>query len=413
MISYKEALTRLSRSKLSIKSERILSINSLNRICSENVYSQFNYPAADNTALDGFAINSNESNKSSKSNTIKLKILKTLAAGKNPNIKKITKFSCIEVMTGAIIKKPFNTIIPYEESKVIKKNKIKYLLIDRKIKKFNNLRFAGSDFKKGHLVLKKGEIIKASDILVLKTLGVKNIKVKKKIKIVFFATGNEITNNQIIPYWKVRNSNGSYIKAFSKILPLDIKEKTILRDNDEKKFLKELNKNIKHKVDIVITIGAVSAGKYDYVPQIIKKFNGRGYFRGAKIRPGKPILFSKIKSRTAFFGLPGNPVSTAACFRFFVLPFIFNSLEYLADDPIKAKLKNRFEKKKNYTRFIKGKLIISKKGYAEFQVFKGQESYKIKPLANSNVWGQFNSNQGIFKKGDLINCHTTFGVNFF
>tara|TARA_B100002052_G_C15856605_1_gene587846 strand:+ start:110 stop:1351 length:1242 start_codon:yes stop_codon:yes gene_type:complete len=412
MISYKEALTKLSRSKLSIRSEKILSKDSLNRICSENVYSPFNYPAADNTALDGFAINSNESNKSNKKNTTKLKILKMLAAGNNPNIKKITKFSCIEVMTGAIIKKPFNTIIPYEKSKVVEKNKIKYLLIDRKIKKFNNLRFAGSDFKKGQLVLKKGEIIKASDILVLKTLGIKNIKVKKKIKIVFFATGNEITNNQIIPYWKVRNSNGSYIKAFSKILPLDIKEKAILRDNDEKRFLKELNKNIKHKVDIVITIGAVSEGKYDYVPQIIKKFNGRGYFRGAKIRPGKPILFSKIKSKTAFFGLPGNPVSTAACFRFFVLPFIFNSLEYLADDPIKAKLKNRFEKKKNFTRFIKGKLIISKKGHAEFQVFKGQESYKIKPLANSNVWGQFNSNQKIFKKGDLINCHTTFGINF-
>jgi len=413
MISYKEALRKLSRSKLSIRSEKILSKDSLNRICSENVYSRFNYPAADNTALDGFAINSNESNKSSKRNTIKLKILKTLSAGNNPNIKKITKFSCIEVMTGAIIKKPFNTIIPYEKSKVVEKNKIKYLLIDKKIKKFHNLRFAGSDFKKGQLVLKKGDIIKASDILVLKTLGIKNIKVKKKIKIVFFATGNEITNNQIIPYWKVRNSNGSYIKVFSKILPLDIKEKAILRDNDEKKFLKELNINIKNKVDIVITIGAVSAGKYDYVPQIIKKFNGRGYFRGAKIRPGKPILFSKIKSRTAFFGLPGNPVSTAACFRFFVLPFIFNSLEYHADAPIKAKLKNRFEKKKNFTRFIKGKLIISKKGHAEFQVFKGQESYKIKPLANSNVWGQFNSNQGIFKKGDLINCHTTFGVNFF
>ena len=148
MISYKEALTRLSRSKLSIKSERILSINSLNRICSENVYSQFNYPAADNTALDGFAINSNESNKASKYNVSKLKILETLAAGDNPNTKKISKFSCIEVMTGAIIKKPFNTIIPYEESKVIKKNKIKYLLIDRKIKKFNNLRFTGSDSKK-------------------------------------------------------------------------------------------------------------------------------------------------------------------------------------------------------------------------------------------------------------------------
>ncbi len=263
------------------------------------------------------------------------------------------------------------------------------------------------------MVLKKGDLIKASDVLVLKTLGIKKIKVKKKLKIVFFATGNEITNKEIIPNWKVRNANGSYIKTFSKILPLDIKEKGILKDNDEKKFQKELNKNIKNKADVVITIGAVSAGKYDYVPRIIKKYKSRVYFKGAKIRPGKPILFSKIKSRTAFFGLPGNPVSTAACFRFFVLPFIFNSIGYFGDLPIKAKLKNKFVKKKNFTRFIKGKLIVSKKGYSEFQVLKGQESYKIKPLAKSNVWGCFNSNQGKFKKGDLINCHTTFGINFF
>ena len=101
--------------------------------------------------------------------------------------------------------------------------------------------------KKVKLVLKKGDLIKPSDILVLKTLGIKNIKVKKKIKIVFFATGNEITNQENIPNWKVRNSNGSYIKSFSKILPLEIIEKSILRDNDEKKFLKEVIKILKIK----------------------------------------------------------------------------------------------------------------------------------------------------------------------
>ena len=413
MISYNGALKKLNKSKLLIKSEKILLKNSLYRICSENIYSKYDYPAANNTALDGYAINSKETIKAKKNKIIKLKILRTIAAGDNPNIYKIKKYSCIEVMTGAIIKKPFDTIIPYEESKIITKNKIKYLLINKKIKKLNYIRLAGIDFKKGQIILRKGDIIKPSHMLVLKTLGIKNIKVKKKLKIVFFATGNEITNNEIIPYWKVRNSNGSYIKAFSKILPLDIKEKAILRDNDEKKFLKELNKNIKHKVDVVITIGAISKGKYDYVPKIINKFKARGYFRGAKIRPGKPILFSKIKPGTAFFGLPGNPVSTAACFRFFVLPFIFYSIGYFGDVPIKAKLKNKFEKKKDFTRFIKGKLTISKKGYSEFEVFKGQESYKIKPLANSNVWGQFNNGQSTFKKGGLINCHTTFGVNFF
>ena len=74
MISYKKALNKLIRSKLSTKSEIILSTDSLNRVCSENVYSKFNYPAADNTALDGFAINSSESNKASKNNSLRCRI---------------------------------------------------------------------------------------------------------------------------------------------------------------------------------------------------------------------------------------------------------------------------------------------------------------------------------------------------
>ncbi len=412
MISYKHAINKLKKFHLSTKSETIFSKDSLYRICTENIYSRLNYPASDNSAFDGFAINSTETKKASENNKIKFKILKTIAAGDNPNIKKIQKNSCIEVMTGAVINKPFDTIVPYEKSKVIKIKNFNYLIIDKKIKKFNNLRLAGSDYKKGQLVIKKGDIIKPSDILVLKTLGIKHVKVKKKIKIIFFATGNEITNQENIPNWKVRNSNGIYIKSFSKILPLEIKEKSILRDKDERKFLRQLKENIKDKIDIIITIGAVSAGKYDYVPKIIKKIKGNGYFKGVKIRPGKPILFSKLSPDTAFFGLPGNPVSTAACFRFFVLPFIFSSIGYLGNTSIKAKLKNKFQKKKDFTRFIKGKITVSNKGQLEFEVLKGQESFKLKPLAKSNMWGQFNNGQTTFKKGDLIDCYTTFGVNF-
>ena len=412
MISYKNALIRLKKFHLPIKSEVIFSKDSLYRICSENIYSKFNYPASNNSAYDGYAINSTETKNANKKNKIKFRILKTIAAGDNPKMKKIPKNSCVEVMTGAIINKPFDTIIPYEKSKVIKYKNNYYLVISKKINKFNNLRFAGSDFKKKQIILKKGDLIKPPDILILKTLGIKSIKVKKKIKIIFFATGNEITNKENIPNWKVRNSNGSYIKSLSKVLPLEVHEKSILRDYDELKFSRELKTNLNNTTDIIITIGAVSAGKYDYVPKIIKNFNGKGYFKGAKIRPGKPILFSKLNSNTAFFGLPGNPVSTAACFRFFVLPYIFSSIGYLRNTPIKAKLKNKFEKKKNFTRFIKGKITVSQKGQLEFEVLPGQESFKLKPLAKSNVWGQFNNGKNLFKKGDLIDCYTTFGVNF-
>ena len=412
MISYKKAIKKLNNSRLSIKSESILTKDSLYRICSDNIYSKFNYPASDNSAFDGFGLISRETKNASNRNKINFKILKTIAAGDNPNIKNVPKNSCVEVMTGAIISKPFDTIIPYEQSVLVKNKNNNYLRINKKIPKFKNLRFAGSDYKKGQIIIKKGELIKPSDILLLKTLGIKKIKVYKKIKVIFFATGNEITNKQIIPNWKVRNSNGSYLKSFSKILPININEKSILRDNDETKFLGELKKNIKNKIDIIITIGAVSAGKYDYVPRVVKKFNGKGYFKGAKIRPGKPILFSKLNSHTAFFGLPGNPVSTAACFRFFVIPYIFRSIGYIGNTPIKAKLKNKFKKKKNFTRFIKGKINVSQKGQVEFEVLQGQESYKLKPLKKSNVWGLFNSGQDSFKKGDMIDCYTTFGVNF-
>ena len=123
-------------------------------------------------------------------------------------------------------------------------------------------------------------------------------------------------------------------------------------------------------------------------------------------------MFAKFIKNKAFFGLPGNPISSAACFRFFVLPYLFFSTEVNENSPINAKLKTQFKKKKNFTRFIKGKLTASKNGSLEFEVFKGQESFKIKPLSNSNAWAQFNSGKSSFKKGDVIDCHTTFGVNF-
>ena len=129
MISYREALKILNKSSLSIKSETILSKDSLYRVCSENIYSKYNYPAANNTAFDGFAVNSIETKYASKNNKIKFKILKTIAAGDNPKIRKIQKYSCIEVMTGAVINKPFDTIIPYEKSEVIKEKNTKYLII--------------------------------------------------------------------------------------------------------------------------------------------------------------------------------------------------------------------------------------------------------------------------------------------
>ena len=201
--------------------------------------------------------------------------------------------------------------------------------------------------------------------------------------------------------------------SFTKNLPINFIVKKILRDNESIVFKKEIQKNMKSKSDLIITSGAVSAGKFDFIPNIVKQFKLKSIFKGVNIRPGKPIMFAKFNNNMCFFGLPGNPISSAACFRFFVLPFIFKSLDIVLEKPIVAKLKHEFLKKKNFTRFIKGKLIFTKKGEAEFEVFKGQESYKIRSYTKSNAWGVFKDGASKFKKGAYIECYSLSGINEF
>ena len=221
-------------------------------------------------------------------------------------------------------------------------------------------------FFKRIAIIKKNTIILPNQILALKTLGIKNINVKKKINILFFSTGNEISNSDTIPNWKVRNSNSHYIKNLEGNFFFDFKNGGILKDNHEKIFKMKLNKMLNSKIDIIVTSGAVSAGKYDFIPNVIKTFNLSNYFKSVAIRPGKPILFAKIKGKQkAVFGLPGNPMSSAACFRFFVYPYISNVLGLSEEKPIKAILKNNFIKKKNFTRFAKSKLSTTKNGKIE------------------------------------------------
>jgi molybdopterin molybdotransferase len=163
--------------------------------------------------FDGFAINSKDTKNIKKKSNQKFKIIGSIAAGVKPFKKKINKFNAVEIMTGAIIPNGFDTIIPIEQIVFFpNKENAKYILVNKKITKYNHVRFKGSDYKKGELVVKKNTIIQPNHILALKSLGIKDIKVKKKINILFFSTGNEISNSDKIPDWKVRNSNNHYIK---------------------------------------------------------------------------------------------------------------------------------------------------------------------------------------------------------
>ena len=406
MISYNQSKKILKKAIIRIKNESVISVNSVNRVTSSNVYSKINYPSDDNAAFDGFAINSGDTKKINKNSIKQFKIIGFIAAGAKPFKKIIKKFNTVEIMTGGILPKGFDTIIPIEQI-IFYPNKVKQnsILIDKKISKYNHVRFKGSDYRKNELVIKKSTIIQPNHILALKTLGIKNIKVKKKINILFFSTGNEISNNDIIPDWKVRNSNSHYIKSLNNNFLFNFKNGGTLRDNHDKVFKAKIKKILTSKTDIIITSGAVSAGKFDFVPSVIKTFKLSNYFKSVAIRPGKPVLFAKIKDKQkAIFGLPGNPMSSAACFRFFVYPYISNLLELNDEKPIRAKLKNNFLKKKNFTRFAKSKLNTTSNGKIEVEILKGQESFRIKSFIKSNIWTLLPAGKSKFKKGEIVDC---------
>ncbi len=404
MKSYSQALKILKKSKLAFNDENIKSSNCLNRVCSKNIYSTTNYPIADNSAFDGYVINSSDTKNLNINKGKFFKILGIIAAGTKPKNKKSNKFATFEIMTGGLLPRGFDTIIPKENVSLYpnKKNP-KYLYINKVIKKNKNIRTKGSDYKKNDLVIKKGTIFKSNHILTLKTLGIEYVKVKKIPKILFFSTGNEISNHKKIPYWKVRNSNSHYIKSLDKNFLFNFNYGGTLRDKDELVLKKKIDKLLTSKIDIIITTGAVSAGKFDYIPNVVKKFKTTHYFKNVLMRPGKPILFAKIKQK-AIFGLPGNPMSSAACFRFFVYPYIENILSLSSDKPIKAVLKNSFQKNKNLTRFIKSKINTTKNGKLEVELLPGQESFRINSFDKSNVWSVLPHGKSKFKKGQIIDC---------
>ena len=406
MISYNQSQKILKKSKIYIGNETIKVQNCLNRVLAMNIFCKENYPLGNNAAFDGYAINSRDTNKLNKKKGKLFEILGSIAAGDKPFNKKIKKFSAIEIMTGGIIPKNFDTIIPIE--KVVyhtdKKNH-KHIVINSKIKKYQHVRFEGSDYKKNDILLSKGTIIQSNHILALKTLGIKNIRVKKIPNILFFPTGNEISNKKKIPPWKVRNSNTYFIKSLKNNFLFNFYEGNILKDNHEKIFEKQIKKMINSKIDIILTSGAVSAGKFDFVPNVIKKFKISKFFKSVAIRPGKPIIFAKIKAKNkVIFGLPGNPMSSAACFRFFVYPYLLNLLGIKEEKPIRAILKNKFEKKTNLTRFVKSKVNTTKNGKIEVRILSGQESFRVKSFIKSNIWTRLPSGKSKFEKGDIVDC---------
>jgi len=406
MITYQEAISLIDKVSLKLPNEKISILNSVSRVCTEDVLSPSTNPSSNNSAFDGFAVIAKETEGLSSQKTKRFKILRTIAAGDEPKIDNYEKNSAVEIMTGGLVPKPFDSIIAVEKAKYFPtKEKPTHIIVNEEVKQFSYIRFAGEDYNLKDVVIKKGELIQPKHIMAFTTLGIKDVLVKKQPKIIFFGTGSEIADykDTKVSSWKVRNSNNHYFTSFGKSLYFKIIDGGIIKDNESDKLKQALNEALNSDTDIFVTSGAISAGKFDFIPKLVKEFGFKTHFKGVAIKPGRPIMLSKFTQKEKlFFGLPGNPISCAAGFRFFIYPLIRNSLGMPKEKKFKAKLINEYSKQEKFTHFARSLMTINDQGLIELEVLQGQQSNRIKSFVQANCWGIFSEDKEKFKSGDFI-----------
>jgi molybdopterin molybdotransferase len=397
MISYSEALDRILQTDYTLPLERLPLNQAFNRINAEAITSPENLPSFNNSAMDGFAIRTQDQ-------TQTLNVIGTIAAGNRlTSIIKDKTNTAWEIMTGAPIPEGYDAVVKVEDTT---KNS-SHIQLTRSVKKNENIRMAGEDFLTNDPVINVGEKITSAHVMALAALGINELSVKEKPKITLISTGDELIKDSTasLSFGKIRNSNSPYLRTLLPLLGADINAYKTCKD-DKHDFIRMIEQvtSDTNKPTIIVTTGGVSAGRWDIIPAALKEMGANIIFHKAKIRPGKPILFAKLKN-TFIIGLPGNPIASAAGARFFIYPLIRKMLGQNQEEPISAILENGTTKKSEFRFFYKALYHINKNSEVKATLLTGQESFKMSPLLKANCWAVLEEGRDSYQPTEKITIY--------
>jgi len=407
MISYQESLARVKAaiSDFHLEAEPCNLDDLLGRVLAEPIRSPANLPGFDNSAMDGFAVKANP-----RQEIIDLEVHGNIAAGETPKTE--VGAGAVQIMTGAPVPNGCETVIPIENVQVTTDTNglptsIKLqgpILIDQ------NIRRAGQDVHQNDPVFSAGQQLSAEHIMMLAALGVAQAQVLARPKISLISTGAELVDDANTPLQpgQIRNSNQPFLAASLHSWPVETTQLAGHPDSQEQ-FLKLLQQALKNHAQIIISTGAVSMGDRDFVPEALREMKAKIVFHKCKIRPGKPVLFAVLPNGSLFFGLPGNPVSAAVGFSFFVEPALRQILNQREPEIQMARLDENFNKRAGFCLFAKAK--VSMQGNESIiQILGGQQSFRIAPLAEANCWAELPEERAEIKAGELVKFHKFAGV---
>jgi molybdopterin molybdotransferase len=195
------------------------------------------------------------------------------------------------------------------------------------------------------------------------------------------ATGKELVPPERRPKpGQIRDGSSSFLMAALEQNGCEARHFGIVRD-DPKDFAHKMKKILAAKPDAVLTTGAVSMGKHDFVTAEVARLGAKLLYHKVAIRPGKPGLVARFHRGPIFFGLPGNPVSTVVGWRFFVRPYLQRCLGLPAEIPRRARLSARVEKPEGLRCFFK-----ARREGDSVRVLRGQGSHMISTLLEADCW---------------------------
>ncbi len=311
-ISFDDALLIIKNKVTPLNNQQTIILpNALGKTLAEDIISPMNVPVYQNSAMDGYAFNAQEL---VKDDINKLKNIGTSFAGV-PFDGVLDKGECIRIMTGA--KMPGNADTVIEQEKVSIKDDI--IEFSSAVKSGQNVRNIGEDIAKDSVVLASGQTLGAAQLGVLASLGLASLKVRRKVRVAIFSSGDEIRSiGEALQGSQIYDSNRYTISGMLNDLGIDVIDMGVIPDN--KQAITQALTQGAEEADMVITSGGVSVGDADYIKQCLDEL-GHTYFNKLHLKPGRPLTFGHINN-THFFGLPGNPVAVMVTFMYFVRPAI-------------------------------------------------------------------------------------------
>lgn len=380
--------------------------DALDRVLAEDVVSPISVPPHDNSAMDGFAF---DSQLMQPGHPLKLRVAGTAFAGK-AWAGTLQADQCLKIMTGAIMPPALDTVVPLEFVKV---DGDMVEIPPGVVTAGDNRRLLGEDLMAGQPALRKGQTLGPAALGLIASLGLTKVTVFRRIKVAYFSTGDEIlTLGEPLREGAVFDSNRYTVFGLLKRLGVDMIDMGVVRD--EPALLEAAFRTAAKQADAIITSGGVSMGEADHTKAMMKQLGDVAFWRIA-MRPGRPMAVGRITEggkSSVLFGLPGNPVAVMVTFLAFVRPALQRLMGGNAAEPVllQARSLEQLRKKPGRTEYQRGIVSRSADGSLSVRITGNQGSGVLSSMVEANGLIVLHHSQGNVAVGDSVDVMMFSGV---